>query len=471
MALDGSGAEGLAHTVLRLSEAEAVAEVTAQANIERYAPRELLGEGGMGRVLSAEDRHFGRLVALKELKSHSPGLVARFNVEALVTANLEHPGIPAVYDRGMRTDGLPYYVMRRVAGKTLAEAIDEAKSRTERLRLVSVVTHVARTVGFAHARGVVHRDIKPENVIIGEHGETILLDWGIAKVRGLAGDAEAEGVLERIASGSQQTQVGAVMGTPAYMSPEQALGRTASIDERSDVFALGAMLYNVLTGTAPYAGATAAAVMTAAAQAQFEPIHRRDPSIPKGLQSIVDRAMAREPAERFPTAVDLADALEAHATGALAKQETSLGVRLLIGAGAAGLLILAIISAIVVWTAVGTLRELGGGALGYLTLALLGAALGVVDWSTRGRHQLAPLVAAFAGCTVLGGIAVACLGELRVMATAAEVAGNELEWQRVVSLGTWETLGNVPASLCLAMPLIALWALARRRALTSSASA
>lgn len=420
----GDSAEGLAHTVLRLSEADAQSGVAPQSNVDRYAPRELLGEGGMGRVLSAEDRHFGRLVAVKELKSLSPGLVARFNVEALVTANLEHPGVPAVYDRGVRTDGLPYYVMRRVAGKTLAVAIDEAETRTQRLGLVSVVTHVARTVGFAHSR-------------------------------------------ERIANSSQQTQVGAVMGTPAYMSPEQALGRTASIDERSDVFALGAMLYNVLTGSAPYAGATAAAVMTAAAQAEFEPIHRRDPSIPKGLQAIVDRAMAREPSERFPTAVDLADALEAHATGALAKQETPVGMRLLIGAGAAGLFVLALVSAVVVWATVGTLRELGGGALGYVALALLGATLGVVDWSTRGRHQLAPLVAAFAACTVLGGVAVACLGELKVMSAAMEVAGNAAEWRRVVSEGTWETLGNVPASLCFAMPLVALWALARRRALTA----
>ena len=129
--------------------------------------------------------------------------------------------MPAVYARGLRSDGAPYYAMRQVVGKTLADAIVETKSRTDRLKLITAVTSVARTVGFAHSHGVVHRDIKPENVILGKHGETVLLDWGIAKVRGLESSHGSE-VLDRIAEGSQQTQLGAVMGTPAYMAPEQA---------------------------------------------------------------------------------------------------------------------------------------------------------------------------------------------------------------------------------------------------------
>src|SRR3974390_615240 len=153
----------------------------------RFVTSRVLGEGGMGRVHEALDRQFSRSVALKELRADRVSEAARerFATEALVTGNLEHPGVPPVYERGLLPDGSPYYAMRLVRGRTLHDAIEQSHDLQVRLRLVGVVSKIAHTLAFAHERGVVHRDLKPENIILGKHGEAIVLDWGIAKVRGM----------------------------------------------------------------------------------------------------------------------------------------------------------------------------------------------------------------------------------------------------------------------------------------------
>lgn len=240
---DGLDALALARTVLGQvggQDPAAAPPTPVPPGSERYELLSLVGEGGMGRVVSARDRQFDRLVAVKELSGagFSNEALRRFSTEAVVTGNLEHPGIAPVFERGVR-DGTPYYVMRLVRGRTLMQAIASTSSLDERLALLPAVVRVAHTLGFAHERGVVHRDVKPENVILGTHGETLLLDWGIAKVRGLTSSDPTDGPT----SVGTQTQMGTVMGTPMYMAPEQARGDTDAIDERTDVFALGAMLY------------------------------------------------------------------------------------------------------------------------------------------------------------------------------------------------------------------------------------
>ena len=272
----------------------------------RYAHGRELGRGGMGRVLEAVDLQFSRVVAIKEITgAPSPSTRRRFATEAIVTGHLEHPGIPSVYERGVDDKGVPFYAMRRVQGRTLSARLAEADTREKRLALLPLVTRVAQTIGFAHDRGVVHRDIKPDNILVGDHGEVVVLDWGLARVRGVP--VESSGRSDLPAS-QNHTLHGAVIGTPAYMAPEQATGDLDRIDERSDVFALGALLFHVLTGAAPYRGKTIDEILGAAREAKLPTIPA---GIPPDLVAICTRATARDPAERHKNAHELARELEA----------------------------------------------------------------------------------------------------------------------------------------------------------------
>ena len=191
-------------------------------------------------MLAVFDEHIGRDVALKELLRNDTNRVAmRFLREARVTGQLEHPNIVPVYEIGRRPDGALYYTMKLVKGLTLAAALKKCRSLSDRLALLPHFHDLCNAVAYAHHRGVIHRDLKPENVMVGEFGETVVLDWGVAKVRGTA-DLPAEGG-EGMDSGG--TLAGTVLGTPAYMSPEQAGGEVENIDERSDVWGLGAVLF------------------------------------------------------------------------------------------------------------------------------------------------------------------------------------------------------------------------------------
>lgn len=272
---------------------------------ERY---ELVAEharGGLGTVLRAYDRELGRTVAIKELLSDGVSVESRFLREAFITARLEHPSIVPVHDAGRWPDGRPFYAMKLVGGRSLKEAIREADGLVERMGLLPNLIAVADAIAYAHSRGIIHRDLKPANVLVGEYGETVVVDWGLAKdldasVPGAAVDA---GPFRAPAPGGL-TMVGTVMGTPAFMPPEQAAGE--EVDERADVYAIGAMLYDLIAGAAPYAGLTAEQIVEAVRAAPPQPLAEREPAAPVDLVAIVERAMARDPGDRYADAGELA---------------------------------------------------------------------------------------------------------------------------------------------------------------------
>src|SRR5687767_13331697 len=216
---------------------------------ERYTVIAEHARGGIGRILRARDEELGRVLAVKELLAPYPEAEARFVREALITARLEHPGIVPVHEAGRWESGEPFYAMKMVSGRTLKELVEEKKSLADRLSLLPHLIDVAEAIAYAHDRGVIHRDLKPANVIAGEFGETIVIDWGLAKAIGEPDVAEASRELE-VPDGL--TRTGAVLGTPVYMAPEQARGE--EVDARADVYALGAILYFLLCGSHPYEG-------------------------------------------------------------------------------------------------------------------------------------------------------------------------------------------------------------------------
>jgi tetratricopeptide (TPR) repeat protein len=277
----------------------------------RYTDRKELGRGGMGRIVTAFDRRLRRRVAIKEMRGHDGELAARFEREILLSAKLEHPAIVTIHDGGVWPSGDPFYVMRLVPGRSLDDAIGKAKDLPARLALVPHVIAVADALAYAHGQNVIHRDLKPQNVMIGEFGETVVIDWGLAKEL-------AAGRPSRVALAtpvpSVETRLGDVLGTPAYMPPEQALG--AATDESADVYAIGAILYHVLAGRPPYEGDTTA-VLDAVKQTPPRPLDAIAPDAPPDLLAIVRRAMARDPGDRYPSARELADDLRAFQAGRL----------------------------------------------------------------------------------------------------------------------------------------------------------
>jgi len=253
---------------------------------------QILGEiarGGVGVILKSRDRDLGRDVALKVLKkdlAQIPEVVQRFVEEAQIEGQLQHPGIVPVYGLGVQKDGRPYFAMKLVKGETLA-ALIRSGGRSARSRHISAFEKICQTVAYAHARRVLHRDLKPANVLVGSFGEVQVVDWGFAKVltRGGVADEHREeekpekpdlSVIETIRTGStgSESRVGSIMGTPGYMPPEQARGETAKIDERADVFSLGAILTEILTGKPPYTGKVAQQIQ-AAAKAKLRPAKDR----------------------------------------------------------------------------------------------------------------------------------------------------------------------------------------------------
>ncbi len=280
----------------------------------RYSDTETeIGRGGIGRVVLRKDLHLEREVAFKELLpefqpargTEARAIAERFLSEARVTARLEHPGVVPIYELGRRADGSLYYAMKRVRGRTLAEALDACASMNDRLTLLPHVLDVFQTLAYAHSNGVIHRDLKPANVMVGEFGETQVLDWGLARVRGVT-DAPTAGPPWRAAparpvppttlSGSAgTTQHGELLGTPAYMSPEQAAGENASVDERSDVWSLGAMLFEVLTGQTPFEADDVASMISQVKNVPAGAPARSRPIAPAALVAVVDHAHQRNP--------------------------------------------------------------------------------------------------------------------------------------------------------------------------------
>ena len=276
-----------------------------------------LGRGGIGRVLLARDRHLDREVAFKELLANrgaSEATMRRFLREARITAGLEHPNIVPVYELAYRDDGTLYYTMRLVRGRTLAEALAERNTPDARLGLLGHVVDVCQAIAFAHSHGVIHRDLKPGNVMVGEFGETVVLDWGLAKHHDERGEAPAVGGPTG-GDDAALTQDGSTLGTPAYMSPEQAAGDTEQINERSDVFALGVMLFELLTGQTPFGRAAPAAVITQVMRQPAPSVTSVWSEAPGELAAIVDRALQHQPEDRYPSARELAADLEAYQSG------------------------------------------------------------------------------------------------------------------------------------------------------------
>lgn len=269
----------------------------------RYGADEVeLGRGGIGRVILRTDVLLGREVAVKELlpqHQQARDVTERFLTEAKVTARLEHPGIVPVYELGRRPDGSLYYAMKRVQGRTLEQALEACSSLADRLTLMQHVLDVVQTLAYAHSHGVIHRDLKPANVMVGQFGETQVLDWGLARVRGV-NDVSPTGE-SSIPSGAatSSTMAGQLLGTPSYMSPEQAAGNNAAVDERSDVWCLGAMVFETLTGQSLFEAEDVHSMLEAVRVAPVRKVRQLEPEAPKALADVADRALQRDPAKRF----------------------------------------------------------------------------------------------------------------------------------------------------------------------------
>jgi WD40 repeat protein/serine/threonine protein kinase len=298
-----------------------------------------LGRGGMGRVLVAFDRHLGREVALKELIPPRSALrpappaatprspvtpvtgtaqqAARFLREARVTGQLEHPSIVPVYELGRRRDGTLYYTMRLVRGRTLKQALRGCNGLRERLRLLSHVADLCHAMAYAHSRGVVNRDIKPDNVMVGEFGETAVLDWGLAKVLGREDlrSREVARKIEQFDEAAAGMTVAEFLGTPNYMSPEQASGRLDQVDERSDLWSIGVVLYELLAGHPPFKGHSVMEIVTKVRAAAVPPVRAVEPAAPVELAAIAMRCLERDPARRYQSAREMCRDLESYQAG------------------------------------------------------------------------------------------------------------------------------------------------------------
>jgi hypothetical protein len=267
----------------------------------------------MGRVVEAFDTHLERVVAFKEvLASGGANDARRFAREVRITARLEHASIVPLYDAGTSADGRPYYVMRRVSGSPLDQLLARAKELPLRLALLPNLLAACDAVAHAHRRGVIHRDLKPQNILVGELGETVVIDWGLAKV---IGEEETPSIEPRVpaASDSLHTQAGSVFGTPGFMPPEQARGD--ELGPQSDVFALGATLYHLLAGRPPVTGRSATEVLEATYKHALLPIAKACPAAPPELVAIVDKALAAEPGDRYVDAAALAEDVRRFLTG------------------------------------------------------------------------------------------------------------------------------------------------------------
>jgi serine/threonine-protein kinase len=295
----GSRTGGVSKVLLPDSGSEhGVSPIVTPASTAKLVPGgrwkyQIIGEiarGGMGVILKGHDGDLGRDLAIKVLDpemAKNPAVVSRFVEEAQIGGQLQHPGIVPVYELGLMTDDAPYFTMKLVKGRTLSALLTQRKSTADnRTRILQIFESVCQTLAYAHSKGVLHRDVKPANIMVGAFGEVQLVDWGLAKVLhrgGVADELRAKHsvftIIETVRSGpgsnGSDSIMGSVMGTPAYMSPEQAQGEVEKLDERADVFALGATLCEILTGRPPYEGTDAESALMLASRARLDPARER----------------------------------------------------------------------------------------------------------------------------------------------------------------------------------------------------
>jgi formylglycine-generating enzyme required for sulfatase activity/tRNA A-37 threonylcarbamoyl transferase component Bud32 len=289
----------------------------------RYRPLRLHAKGGLGEVYLAQDEELSREVALKRMRRPHAGdhdSRRRFLREGEITGSLEHPGVVPVYGLTRDADGQPCYAMRFIRGQTLQEAIARFHATTKPDRhlalrqLLSRFVAVCNTMAYAHSRGVIHRDLKPANIMLGGFGETLVVDWGLAKRVDGSGEGEIRDEDRITTSRPDQdegaTATGDVLGTPAFMSPEQASGRPDLVGPASDIYSLGATLYAVLTGRPPFTGQNMGEVFHNLQRGVLSPPRQVRPDTPRALDAICLKAMAHTPAARYTTALDLAADLE-----------------------------------------------------------------------------------------------------------------------------------------------------------------
>lgn len=283
----------------------------------RYSDFQSLASGGSALLRTCKDKNLGRTVVMKTLHPHLANneyMHARFLREARVTAQLQHPTTVPVYDIGHDLEGRLYFTMKKIEGQTTRAILDRQIAGDKRAlaefdleRMLGLLVQVCDGLDYAHAHGVVHRDVKPENIIVGEFGEVVLLDWGVAKVwADSAGDAADQRMQHEVL-----TDVNQRPGTPLYMSPEQVRGGGAEIDHRTDVYSIGAVLYEFLTLSEPLRGKRVQDTFQMIVNDNPEPPRQRAPQrhIPQPLADIAMRAMAKNPEERFATMTDFIHAI------------------------------------------------------------------------------------------------------------------------------------------------------------------
>jgi serine/threonine protein kinase len=268
--------------------------------LDSYEIQSLLGAGGMGEVYRARDRKLGRAVAIKVLPAAiaaDPQRRARFEQEAYAASSLNHPNIVTIHDLGSTPEAPLYVAMELVQGRTLPVLLEEGPLPTK--KVLDLGVQMAEGLAKAHGAGVVHRDLKPENLIVSDDGFVKIVDFGLAKLR-----AAPEELSHLPTLPQHETNPGTVLGTVGYMSPEQAGGK--SVDFRSDQFSLGTILYEMASGQRPFRRATLAEALVAIIREEPQPLGELSPKAPPPFQWIVERCLAKEPAERYASTLDLA---------------------------------------------------------------------------------------------------------------------------------------------------------------------
>ena len=293
--------------------------VIPYTGVNEYGTHRILRKhqkGGMGQILVAYDPYLKREVALKELHAsvaEEDSIVLRFIGEAEITAQLEHPGVVPIYRLDLGVEGFPYYTMKMIKGETLQEAIKKyhrSPTSAELRNLIRRLVSVSKTISFAHSKGVIHRDLKPANVMLGEYGETLVMDWGLAKFHNQGIEDSYISIIHRTKqSRPELTMVGAIVGTPAFMSPEQAMAEEGVVGPLADVFSLGTVLYYLLAGQTAFSGRSTQEVLNKVRACNPIPPTHIKPNVPRDLEAICLKAMEKLPENRYQGASEFADDL------------------------------------------------------------------------------------------------------------------------------------------------------------------